>query len=280
MNLPLLTAAVVDDEPLARRRAARLLRRQPGFTLVGCHASVNEALRAFEPTPPDVLLVDVRMPDHDGFELVRRLRGRGCHSFVIFVTAYSQRAHEAFEVEAVDYVLKPFDEQRLARALERARKALSAASAATPRAPASAGPPVPAIAPAPAPAPPSAPAARLPADRLLVNERGRVVILQHREIEYVRAAGKYACVRAGGQYHVLRQPLSAVEARLDARCFVRIHRSTVVNIDFIAEMHALFHGDYEVILRSGERLQMSRRFRNRLADFSLGAAPAATALAD
>jgi len=255
MNTQPLTAAVVDDEPLALRRAARLLRRHPQFVLVGSYASVEEALRGTSERQPDLFLIDVRMPDQDGFELVRRLRERGCQSFVIFVTAFSQRAHEAFDVEAVDYVLKPFDEPRLARALERAHKALLRARAAPDE--------------QPAPAQPVQP--RLPADRLLVSERGKVVILQHREIEYVRAAGKYACVRAGGHYHILRQPLSVVESRLDGKTFVRIHRSTIVNIDHIAEMHALFHGDYEVILRSGERLQMSRRFRSRLADFALGA---------
>lgn len=253
-----LTAAVVDDEPLALRRAARLLRGHPGFSLVGSYTSAEEALRGSAERYPDLFLVDVRMPDHDGFELVRTMRERGCQSFVIFVTAFSQRAHEAFDIEAVDYVLKPFDEQRLARALDRACKALRAARAAS-------GGPTPQVPPAQPVQP------RLPADRLLVSERGKVVILQHRDIEYVRAAGKYACVRAGGHYHILRQPLSAVESRLDGKAFVRIHRSTIVNIDHIAEMHALFHGDYEVLLRSGERLQMSRRYRSRLADFALGA---------
>jgi two-component system LytT family response regulator len=261
MNTQPLTAAVVDDEPLALRRAARLLKRHPEFLLVGSYASVEEALRGTSERQPDLFLVDVRMPDHDGFELVRRLRERGCQSFVIFVTAFSQRAHEAFDVGAVDYVLKPFDEQRLARALERAHKALRAARGAPG---ASGAPPE-----QPQPAQPVQP--RLPADRLLVSERGKVVILQHRDIEYVRAAGKYACVRAGGHYHILRQPLSVVESRLDGKSFLRIHRSTIVNIDHIAEMHALFHGDYEVILRSGERLQMSRRYRSRLADLALGA---------
>ncbi len=278
MNGRPLTAAVVDDEPLALRRAVRLLRRQPGFIVAGGYASVEEALAASLADPPDLFLVDVRMPDQDGFDFVRRLREHGCRSFVIFVTAYSQRAHEAFEVEAVDYVLKPFDEPRLARALERAQRALlqsrqaagappaaAATAAATPTAAATAAATAPAAATVAAPLAP-----RLPPDRLLVSERGKLVILQHRDIEYVRAAGKYACVRAGGHYHILRQPLTVVESRLDARIFVRIHRSTIVNIDYITEMHALFHGDYEVILRSGERLQMSRRFRSRLSDATLG----------
>jgi len=159
---------------------------------------------------------------------------------------------DAFGVGAIDYLLKPFDDERFARALARAKSLIAAAQE----------PGAAAAAP-----PPSLAAGRT---RLLLSERGKVVVLAMRDIEFVQAAAKYVKIYAGGRCHSLRQSLGSLEGRLDPALFVRVHRSTLVNVEHIAEMHPLFHGDYELILRRGTRLTLSRRYRERLAPFLLG----------
>ena len=201
---------------------------------------------------PQLLLLDIRMPELDGFELVESLAGQGIHPYVIFVTAYADRSMEAFAVGAVDYLLKPFDDERFARAVARAQVpdclrqtgGQRARSAAT----VSAG----------------------GRTRLLLAERGKVVVLAMRDIEFVQAAAKYVKIFAAGRCYSFRQSLGQLEDRLDPACFVRVHRSTLVNVEHIAEMHPLFHGDYELILRRGTRLTLSRRYRERLTPFLLG----------
>jgi two-component system LytT family response regulator len=157
---------------------------------------------------------------------------------------------DAFAVGAVDYLLKPFDDERFARAIARAKALLTSRSQAG----AGAAPP------------PSLAAGRT---RLLLSERGKVVVLAMRDIEFVQAAAKHVKIYAGGRCYSFRQSLGELEGRLDASCFVRIHRSTVVNVEHLAEMHPLFHGDYELVMKRGTRLTLSRRYRDRLAPFLL-----------
>lgn len=261
-NAP-ITTLVVDDEPLARERVLRLLARAAGFSVLGAVGSVAQALRLDTAAPPDLLLLDVRMPARDGFELLRHWSDRGIEPFVIFITAYSDHAVKAFEVDAVDYVLKPFDDERFLKALARAQTAIEASRQAgakdgaevhaEPRADAG-------------PAAAAAADSRFP-ERLLISEDGRVLFLPARDIEFVQSAGKYIKVYAHGQCHLLRQPMHELEARLDPNQFVRVHRSSIVNVEQIVEMHPLFHGDYELVLKRGTRLAMSRRFRNRFDRF-------------
>jgi two-component system LytT family response regulator len=257
-------ALVVDDEPLARRRIVRLLARDPEFSVVAACASVGEATDIDPAAQVDLVLLDIRMPERDGFALLEALHQRGIDPFVIFVTAYSGHAAAAFDIEAVDYVVKPFDDERFAKAIGRAKSVIQQARASLDREPALT---------AAAPAAAVTRAVRFPG-RLLISEKGRVLFLPIHIIEFVQAAGKCVKVFAQGNCHVLREPLQEIEARLDASQFVRIHRSTIVNVEQIVELQPLFHGDYEVVLKRGTRLTMSRRFRARMSPFFAGAWPA------
>lgn len=241
---------VVDDEPLARKRMLRLLRGDPDINVVGNYSSAVEAATQARELAPQLLLLDIRMPELDGFELVQSLAGQGMNPYVIFVTAYSDRSMDAFAVGAIDYLLKPFDDERFARAIARAKSLITSTASA----------------PGAAPARPSLAGGRT---RLLLSERGKVVVLSMRDIEFVQAAAKYVKIYAAGRCYSFRQSLGELETRLDPASFVRVHRSTLVNVEHIAEMHPLFHGDYELILRRGTRLTLSRRYRDRLAPFLL-----------
>jgi two-component system LytT family response regulator len=242
---------VVDDEPLARRRLVRLLATQPGFTLLAECASAEQALK-LAPPPPELVFLDVRMPAQDGFALLQRWHDQGVTPSVVFVTAYTEHAVLAFDFDAVDYLLKPFDDDRFRKAAERARAAVLAARARRARQGEA--------------APPAAP--RGPwAERLLVAEDGKVLFLPARDVEFIQSAGKYVKVFAQGRCHLLRQPLHELEARLDPRHFVRVHRTSIVNVEQIVEMHPLFHGDCELVLRRGTRLPLSRRYRDHFERF-------------
>jgi two-component system LytT family response regulator len=246
-----IATLVVDDEPLARRRLLHLLRQVPDVNVVGEFGSAAEAAAQANEVTPQLLLLDIRMPEQDGFELLDTLAARGLTPYVIFVTAHSDRSMDAFEVGAIDYLLKPFDDERFARAIERARTLIAS------------GTPLKTLRAAPQPS--------LASDRtrLLLSEQGKVVVLAMRDIEFVQAAAKHVKIYAGGRCYSFRQSLRELESRLDASCFVRVHRSALVNVDYIAEMHPMFHGDYELILKRGTRLALSRRYRGRLAPFLL-----------
>jgi two-component system LytT family response regulator len=262
MNRPPLSALIVDDEPIARQRLRRLLAREPDFRLIGDFGSVAECEALDASAAPDLLLLDVRMPERNGFELLASLEARGVHPFVIFVTAYSEYAVDAFGVEAVDYLLKPFDDDRFAKAISRARALLDKERTAGGAAPGARGSTDPQV---------SAPARNR--DRLLVNDGGRVLFVPAREIELVQAAGKHVKIFVSGHCYLARQALRDVEARLDANHFVRVHRSTIINVEQIVELHPLFHGDCEIVLKRGTRVTLSRRFRSRIVPFLVGPWP-------
>jgi two-component system LytT family response regulator len=246
-----IATVVVDDEPLARRRLLHLLRQVPDIQVVGTFGSAAEAAAQAGEIAPELLLLDIRMPELDGFELVAALSAKSITPYIIFVTAHSDRAMDAFAVGAIDYLLKPFDDVRFERAIERARTLIVSGKRSGA---------------APATQPPSLASDRT---RLLLAEHGKVVVLAMRDIEFVQAAAKHVKIYTAGRCHIFRQSLRELENRLDASCFVRVHRSTLVNVEYIAEMHPLFHGDYELILKRGTRLTLSRRYRERLAPFLL-----------
>ncbi|HEX2190413.1 MAG TPA: LytTR family DNA-binding domain-containing protein [Longimicrobiaceae bacterium] len=251
-----LRVLVVDDEPLARRGILARLRRAGGVEVVGECASGREAVDAIRGLAPDLVFLDVQMPGTDGFGVVEAV-GPERVPEVVFVTAYDEHALRAFEAQALDYLLKPVDDERFARALERARRrveerrhgALGRRVAA-------------ALAEAGAAAPPSAP--ERPAERFLVRRGGRVQVVHADEIDWVEAAGDYVSLHAGGATHLLRETMAALEARLDPARFLRIHRSTIVNVERIRELHPHFNREYVVVLRDGTRLKLSRSYRGRL----------------
>jgi two-component system, LytTR family, response regulator len=238
-----IATVVVDDEPLALRRVVKLLRADPQIEVTGAFTSATRAAGYACEHAPQLLLLDICMPGLDGFELVRRLAERGVRPHVIFVTAYADRSMEAFATGAIDYLLKPLDDERFGRAISRAKALIQA----TPEG--ASGPTRPA--------------------RLLLCERGRVIVLPLRDIEFVQAAARRVKVYAAGRCFGFRRTLAELEQRLDPASFVRVHRSTLVNVEHIAEMHPLFHGDCELVLRRGTRLTLSRRYRDRLAPFLL-----------
>ena len=248
-----IQAFIVDDEPLARRRVLRLLRSDPDINVIGAFGSATEAAVQARQLAPQLLLLDIRMPELDGFELVRSLAAQGLKPYVIIMSAYADRSMDAFAVGAIDYLLKPFDDERFARALARAKSLIGSAEVQG----------VGAVA--------TRPAVATGRTRLLLAERGKVVVLAMRDIEFVQAAARYVKIYAAGRCHSFRQSLGQLEQRLDPACFVRVHRSVLVNVEHIAEMHPLFHGDYELVLRRGTRLTLSRRYRERLDPFLLDA---------
>jgi len=241
---------IVDDEAPARRKVRAHLALTPEIEVVGEAASGPEAVEMIRSLRPDLVFLDVQMPGMTGFEVIEAI-GTDEMPAVVFVTAYDEFAVEAFEVQAVDYLLKPFHADRfrqaLARALDRvAHGGPSAESLARML---------------------ERLAQKQPAEarRLLVRDGERIVFLPLREIVRLSAEGNYVRVRtARGQEHQVRETLAHLEGRLDPERFARVHRSEIVNVDFVAEVHPVFHGDYTVRLRNGEEVRLSRRYQDRL----------------
>ena len=242
---------IVDDEPLAREKLRSFLEAEPDIEVVGECRDGREALLAIEADKPDLVFLDIQMPELGGFEVLDNVEPENLPA-VIFVTAFDQYALRAFEVHAIDYLLKPFDRDRLRQALERARreqerqelgevqKQLRALLADLDK--------------------------QKPqfAERLVVKSAGRVVFVKVDDIDWVDAAGNYVKLHSHGEGHLLRETMSHLEERLDPKRFLRIHRSTIVNIERIKELQQQFHGDYLVVLKSGQRLTLSRSYRDRI----------------
>ena len=272
-----LRALVVDDEAFARQRVRRLLEAESGVTVIGECSGGAEAIEAIGRDRPDVVFLDVQMPRVDGFEVLRRIDPETA-PLVVFVTAFDEHALRAFDVHALDYLLKPVDVERLRLSLQRARLQLSQAAAAERHrrllqalAPdlGAAGPsasgPEPDTGPAPSSgASPVPPAGAPGGDRLLVKEEGRMFFLKPAEIDWVEAYGNYARVHVGTRTHLVRETMTNMERWLEPFGFARIHRSSIVNLDRVKEMQSWFSGDYVVLMADGTRLKLSRWYRDRL----------------
>jgi two-component system LytT family response regulator len=225
---------VVDDESLARRNLTVLLQGDPDIASVIECASGMEAVEEIGRSKPDLVFLDVQMPECGGFDVLELLGNE--LPTIIFVTAYDEYALRAFEAGALDYLLKPFDNARFGRALNRAKDRLAH----------------------------YAPSRPLPAKRLVVKSRGQVLFLNVADIDWIEAAGYYACVHVGSDTHVIRRTLLELERDLGDERFSRIHRSIIVNLDRIHGLEIQNGGEYEVVLKSKIRLQLSRRFRKLL----------------
>jgi two-component system LytT family response regulator len=232
----LIQALVVDDESLARRNLTVLLRRDPDIGSVAECGSGLEAIEEIRKSKPDLVFLDVQMPECGGFDVLELLGG-DLPPTIIFVTAYDEYALRAFEAGALDYLLKPFDDARFGRALNRAKEKL---------------------------------AHYLPpqraAQRLAVRSQGQVLFLGVEDIDWIEAAGYYACLHVGNDTHILRRSLSELEQDLGNERFIRIHRSIVVNLERIRGLELQTSGEYAVVLKSKIRLRLSRRYRKRLQD--------------
>jgi two-component system LytT family response regulator len=241
---------VVDDEPLARERLASLLQPLEDVELVGECRDGEEAVIALHDLTPDLVFLDIQMPGMSGFDVIDAV-GTDKMPLVIFVTAYDQHALRAFQVRALDYLLKPFDRERFTEALQRARQQLERDDSGD------IGRRLLALVKDLRRDPPKA-------DRLVVKSGGRLFFLRTDEIDWVEAAGNYVRLHVGNTSHLLRETMTAMEARLDPERFVRIHRCRIVNVDRIQEMQPWLNGEYAVVLRTGARLTLSRGYREKL----------------
>jgi two-component system LytT family response regulator len=243
-----LRTLIVDDEPLARERIRGLLAHEAGIDAILEAENGLEALQAIPRERPDLVFLDVQMPEVDGFGVIEAV---GAEQFpaVIFTTAYDQYALRAFEVAAVDYLLKPLDPDRFHRAMDRVRslagrpEALKAELLGLLQ---------------------MLPGRPRYLERLVVRSGGRITFLRTEELDCIEACGNYLKLCVGSEEHLLRMTISALEERLDPRTFYRIHRSTIVNVERVKELQSTFHGEYVVILRSGRRLTLSRTYREKL----------------
>jgi two-component system LytT family response regulator len=241
---------IVDDEPLARERVRLLLEKELDVEVIGECGDGTEALQVIQGSKPDLVFLDIQMPELDGFGLLARLEGDPLPA-VIFVTAFDEYALKAFEVHALDYLLKPFDAERLQAALQRARQWIQRKQTGE-RDPRLGG----LVA--------DLRASPKPADRLAVKSGGRMILLKMGEIDWVESADNYVNLHVGKESHLLRETMNALEVRLPADKFLRISRSTIVNLDRIRELQPMFHGEYAVILQDGKRLTLSRGYREKL----------------
>jgi two-component system, LytTR family, response regulator len=230
-------ALVVDDEALARRNLTVLLRSDPDIASVVECGSGLEAIEEIRKSKPDLVFLDVQMPECGGFDVLEVL-GSDLPSTIIFVTAYDEYALRAFEAGALDYLLKPFDDARFGRAMNRAKEKLAHYAPSQPKR----------------------------AERLVVRSRGHMLFLNAADIDWIEAAGYYACVHVGTDTHIIRRTLLELERDLGDERFIRIHRSIIVNLERIRGLQLQNGGEYEVVLKSKVRLQLSRRFRRRLQD--------------
>jgi two-component system LytT family response regulator len=224
----------VDDEPLARSNVSVLLKRDPEIEIIGECGSGTEAVTEIRRTHPDLLFLDVQMPECDGFDVIESL-GKDLPSAIVFVTAYDEYALRAFEAGALDYLLKPFDDARFELALGRAKRTIGF-SGDRPR--------------------------RL--ERFAVKGPGQIGFVKVSEIDWIEAADYYACLHVGSKSHLLRRSLADLEEDLDPTEFCRVHRSGIVNLKRVQTMKVNEDGEYEIVLDGGTRVRLSRRYRKQL----------------
>jgi two-component system LytT family response regulator len=227
----MIRVLIVDDEPLARRSVASMLADEAGIELAGECASGGEAVARIRAERPDLVFLDVEMPDGDGFEVLESL-GVDLPPAVVFVTAYDRYALRAFEVGAIDYLLKPFDRTRFAKVLARARDWIAQDKSRD--------------------------------ARLAVKSAGQVLLLKVSEIDWIEAADYYVSLHVAGRTHLLRRSLADLEKELDGQGFCRVHRSTLVNLDRVRGLATDEEGEYQVELTCGTRLRLSRGCRKQV----------------
>lgn len=235
-RLPKLRALIVDDEPLARSNLRILLRRDPEIESIEECGSGAEAVAAIRKAAPDLVFLDVQMPECDGFEVLKILKGDESLPVIVFVTAYDEYALRAFDAGALDYLLKPFDDARFHLAMQRAKQKIAAQESVLPQ----------------------------ETPRLTVRSAGQVAYVRIPDIDWVEAADYYVCLHVGLKSHLLRKSMAELEQELDPQIFCRIHRSTIVNLRRVQSLEVDEAGEYEVILDGGRKLRLSRRFRKDL----------------
>lgn len=245
-----IRAFIVDDEPLSREWLKTLLSEEPGVTLVGEARDGREAVAKLKETKPDLLFLDVQMPELDGFGVLRALDAEAL-PVVVFVTAYDVHALKAFDVHALDYLLKPFERDRFRVAMERAREQL-------------------------VPRGGEAAAKRLVEllesldtkarglDRVAVKTEGVIKLVKLADVDFIEASGRYVTLHVGKEQHLVRETMNDLETKLDPAAFARVHRSAIVNLDRVKELKTESHGEVTIVLQDGRTLRWSRSYRERL----------------
>lgn len=225
-----LRVLIVDDEPLARSNLAVLLARDPAIAIVGQCGSADDAIAALSTLQPDLVFLDIEMPECDGFELLERI-GPSPAFAIVFVTAHHQFALRAFEVGALDYLLKPFDDQRFRRVLDRVKERL-----------------------------------RVPGEtqRFIIKRGATLDVVKFADIEWIEASDYYSTLHAGSRAHMLRRSLADLDTLLSAHGFYRIHRSAIVNLKRVRALEIREDGEYEAVLDSARRIRISRRYRKSI----------------
>jgi two-component system LytT family response regulator len=245
-----IRALVIDDERLARNFLLEMLREDEEVEVIGECLNGLEAIEAIQTHAPDLIFLDVQMPELGGFDVLEAIAAEKM-PFIIFVTAYDQHAVRAFEVNALDFLLKPFDRKRFRVAWQKAKariqrernelldqRILSLLQDLKPNY----------------------------LERLVLKTNGRIFFLETEEVDWIGADGNYVSIHSGEKSYLLRDSISSLDAQLDPKKFLRIHRSAIVKIDRIQELQPLFHGDYRVIMRNGTELTLSRNYREKLQD--------------
>jgi two-component system LytT family response regulator len=239
-----MRTAILDDEPLARERLRDFLKRETDVELVGEYRNGTAFLRELTTARPDLVFMDVEMPALSGFDVIERMRSTSAiRPYVVFVTAFESYAVRAFDAEATDYLLKPFDAQRFARMLNRVRSQIAKSST---------------------PVESTAAASDPKLTRVAVKNAGRIQFVRLDQVDWIEAAANYVRLHIGQGSHLFRGSMAALEQRLDPARFVRIHRSTIVNVDRITEMHPSFARAHIIVLQNGTRLRLSPNYRDRL----------------
>jgi two-component system LytT family response regulator len=243
-----IKTAIIDDEDLARERLRTLLSKEPDIEIAGEAADGKSAISLIEAERPELVFLDVQMPELDGFEVLRALNPDEM-PVVVFVTAHDKFALKAFDVHAVDYLLKPFDRERFKTALDRAIQKIRSQAGANPALNAVLAE--------------TKPAAK-PLERLLVKTDGRVLLLKVDDIDWIEAADNYVNLHAGKESHMMRETMSSLEGKLPPARFMRVSRSAIVNLERIQELQPMFHGEYVVVLKTGTKITLTRSYRDKL----------------
>jgi two-component system LytT family response regulator len=240
---------IADDEPLARTRLKTMLARHQGYEIAAECRDGDETVQTLATSPPDLLFLDIKMPALDGFEVLEALAEAARPPAIVFVTAFADRAVDAFDQNAADFLLKPYDAARFDRAMQRVDDRLRAGSAADATAMRKV---LESINPRPH------------AERFLVRGTSHLYFVRSAEVEWIDAAANYVRLHAGGRVHFVRGTVKGVEERLDSEKFIRVHRSMIVNLDFVKRLEPSEHGEYMITMQDGARIRSSRTYNARL----------------
>lgn len=239
---------IVDDEPLARERVRTLLAKESGVEVIGECANGVEAVKDIKSEKPDLVFLDIQMPGMDGFDVLKKLKGE--MPAVIFVTAYDEYAVKAFEVRALDYLLKPFKPSRLSQALDRARRRISSADEKDD------------IVHRVLDLLDERERSQAYLSRISVRTGDRVLFIKTNDIEWIEASGNYVVLHVGGTRHMLRETLGSMESKLPPKQFHRLNRSAIANLEFVQEVQPLFNGEHVVVLSTGDKINLTRGLRD------------------